>query len=244
MPETPKGTGSQERRSTRSNSTQSLTLCDIKDLIEKSKKEIIHTFRNEIERLNTKLNELENKVISLEGENKLLIERNQNINKELTKLQSRDVVNMETITQEMDDRMFRRPNLILSGIPESAGSVEDRKNKDKEIWSKVCAALGMEEAKEVDDLRRIGKVQTRKPRLLRVVCRNASTKFAILKKAKQLKTVHELKGIYINPDRTRTEQEMNRLLQEELKRRRNAGENVAIYRNRVVLKSDVRNFQD
>ena len=151
MSETPKstrGTNSQDRRLTRANSAQSNnSLTEIKELIERSKTEIIQTLRNEIERLNMKLNDLENKVISLEGENKLLNENYHKVSQELSQVQMTEVPSTEIIAQEIDDRIFRRPNLIISGVQETGGSVDERKIKDKEVWATICSTIGMDEAK-------------------------------------------------------------------------------------------------
>ena len=82
---------------------------------------------------------------------------------------------------------------------------------------------------------RVGKNQKMSsPRLLKVILPDIETKQIILKKAKDLRNVSTCKNVFINPDLTPFQQKIQKDLREELKRRRDAGDRVKIYRGKVV----------
>ena len=75
-----------------------------------------------------------------------------------------------------------------------------------------------------------------KPRLLRVTLENVEVKKQILMKAKHLRDSVDgnLSKVFISPDLTPKEREANRKLREELKARRDQGENVVIRNGKIV----------
>ena len=89
-------------------------------------------------------------------------------------------------------------------------------------------------------IHRIGKQVEGRDRLLRVVCCDEESKIGILRQAKLLSNT-SFKKVYINPDLTKTQREERKRLREELKRRKDVGEDVTIRYGRIVAASD-RNF--
>ena len=74
-----------------------------------------------------------------------------------------------------------------------------------------------------------------KPRLLLVELEDVSTKRIILKQATKLKKSSTWPNIYISPDLTPKERSQNKLLRDELKLRRSAGEkDLYIKRGKIV----------
>ena len=93
-----------------------------------------------------------------------------------------------------------------------------------------------------EEVTRIGRANSSGARLLRFKCESTIEKFDILKKAKDLRNHPEFKGVYINPDLTKSQRETHKALREKLKERRAAGEQVRIYRGRIVEKDTEKNF--
>ena len=130
--------------------------------------------------------------------------------------------------REMEERHRRQDFLIISGLPDDrAGSVEDRKQRDKALVSSLVQEIGHSEFVPVDMLR-IGDLNTPSPRLLRVKCPSKERRTALLYDAKKLRFHQTFKKVFINPDLNRKQRESNKKLRAEVKRRREAGDTVFI----------------
>ena len=79
--------------------------------------------------------------------------------------------------------------------------------------------------------------------MLRVVCNSEEQKFELLRKAKNLRYSQLYNSVYIQRDLTIFERECQRNLKEDVKLRRDNGQDAVIYRNQVILRSEIRNFQ-
>ena len=105
---------------------------------------------------------------------------------------------------------------------------------DTEVFTQLCQkGLGLN-IKPIKTLR-LGRPVENKIRPLLVILANAEDKLTILKSASRLHLHSEFKNVFISPDRTRQEREMFRKLNEELKRRRAAGEPNLIIRNDKII---------
>ena len=78
--------------------------------------------------------------------------------------------------------------------------------------------------------RRIDKDLDGKPKLLLISFKNSHSTKTVFNSANNLKGLPSYKSVYISLDRTPQQQEESRTLRKELKRRREAGENVIIKR--------------
>ena len=238
MPNTP------SHRTTRSNSaTQNITLQDIKTLIETSKTEIVASISCEIVKLNETVSSLLKRIDSIER-NQIELERRCKILEEKTTEAVTDITRMETeeILNEVEDRHAKRKFLIISGLPEcKTGSPSERRFQDAETISELIADIGIDQFVP-EKVARIGPLNQGKPRLLRFKCSDTSEKFSILRHAKNLRNNVKFPNIYINPDLTYIQRQRNKALREELKRRREAGENVRIRRGVVVESDSILNF--
>ena len=107
------------------------------------------------------------------------------------------------IMKEFEDRERRRPSLILSGMQEKEdGSVEERTRWDAErVDHTLLQDLGNFKNNIIASIHRIGKVNSGKPRLLKIVCKDVDSKRSLLYKAKDLRGVYT--RVYLNPDLTR-----------------------------------------
>ena len=108
----------------------------------------------------------------------------------------------------------------------------------------VLDTIGMGQKGNSFRLSRIGKPRSDRPRLLKVDCQISSIKNEILRKAKVLRKSASLRKVFINEDRTPFQQLEWRLLRQKLKQRKDSGEDVVIYRNKVMLRSEVQGFHE
>jgi len=234
MPNTP------NQRTTRSNSTSSspVTLTDIKALIETSTAEVIQKFEQVIAKQSAEIATLSKRIEEL-GQSNVQLQRE-------CKILEDKVTSLSTsILEEVEDRCRRRKNLIFSGIPEqTSGSVENRKEMDlsqiEEILKELVPDVGDDDLLEVH---RIGRAESGKCRILKVRFRDEDDRINVLRNAKRLRDMPDRKGVYINPDLTVLQRKERKVLTEEMKRRKNAGEDVIILRGKVVSKSNVQNFR-
>jgi hypothetical protein len=144
----------------------------------------------------------------------------------------------------MEERDRRKANLIVSGIVEKEdGTVVERKQHDKAKVETLLQNLCDFNSTVITSVNRIGKVNSSKPRLLKIVCGNIETKLSLLRKAKELRRISSFKGVYLNPDQTPMQQKESKRLREELRRRRALGEDVLIQRGKIVERQTIQNFR-
>lgn len=227
------------QRTTRSSSTTSsaITLIDIKNLIESSTKEILGSLKKEINEISNKLSHLQNKVDELESRNSQLEQR-------CHQLESKSLNISTAILDEMEDRLRRKKSLIISGIPEQTeGSAEERIEADKTTVEDLLENLCGVSDSDISRTHRIGRQQPDKNRLIRVALSDEDDKKKILYKAKELRNMPSYSNVYINSDLTPSQRESNKRLREELKRRRDLGDDVIIRGGKVVSRSRTQNFR-
>ena len=245
----PVSTPPTSKRNTRAvaNSQASVVLSDIEQLIFCAKDEILRHFQVEVKKINNSLEKLTTKIERFEGRLTELQEKSiahenqiQDIRNTIGKMSDSITVN---VTKEMEQRAQRMQNLIISGIPElNNGSIEDRRTYDEDEVSGVFQVLGMENPSSCR-VSRIGKPRQDRPRLLKITCPDAHTKQAILRNGKVLRKSTLYKKVFVNEDQTPMQQQQSRLLREELRTRREQGEDAVIFRGKVVKRSDLKNFQ-
>lgn len=145
------------------------------------------------------------------------------------------------LLDEYADRERRKDNLIVHNVPESnKPSLNERNRADKEnIEAIIADGLAMTGVEVSNVIRLGGRGQNRnnKPRLVMATLATPARKKMILAAAKTLRNTEDWSNIYITPDQTPKEREEGRVLREELRTRRNAGEeNIVIRRNKIVAK--------
>ena len=140
----------------------------------------------------------------------------------------------DDIIGEAEERYRRRKYIIVSGLPEDeTGNVSERLISDTNKVKKLTLSMGFQDF-EPREISRIGRLNSSRPRLLRLKCANPQERNVLLRKAKSLRQTSCFKEVYLNPDQTRTQRELSRRLRAELKSRRNAGEKVIIRRGQIV----------
>ena len=149
----------------------------------------------------------------------------------------------EAIFREFEERHRRRKYLIISGLRESSGSLEERRESDRDAVKELADEIGVKDLDLLtNQVSRIGPLNTSssRPRLLRVKCDTMEDKFSMLRLSKKLRNCEEYQGIYVNLDLTLKQRELGKIQRQELKRRREAGEDVVIRRGQIIVKQ---NFQ-
>ena len=149
----------------------------------------------------------------------------------------------DKVNQYMDEqkeRERRSCNLILHNIPESTSDdPEERKQHDSSKVEEVLDYLDIASSQENEALKpiRLGrKTDGDKPRLMRVTVESTVIKKDVLSKARSLRNSRDenLSKVFISPDLTPKEREVNKKLRDELRTRRNNGDNVMIRNGKIV----------
>lgn len=223
-------------RTTRSNSQGGITLADIKQLIEKSKNETIKEMKLQSDKILTRMD-------NLEASNKRLQERNQELELEIAKMREEWQDGIAAMANEVYQRSRRRKNIVIAGVPEcNTGSTEERKRADGEFCRKMFSDLSA--TTDFEEAIRIGRPSQDRPRLLKVRFKSMDGKIRVMRTSKELRNLGHYKNVFINSDRTRLEQSIDKKLRDELKTRKESGEdNLIIYKGKIVNRNDVKNFQ-
>ena len=151
---------------------------------------------------------------------------------------------------ELKDREERKNKLIFFNISESTKTDKDEAatedlQKIKEVLTHTNPDLKEKTIKDlsIENLKRLGNIPTNpteasKPRPVRVTLPDVKTKFKILNKSSLLKTFRAQENIGIKPDLTKQQQKEDQELRKEVKRRKDEGEDVMIFRNKVIKRED------
>ena len=189
-----------------------------KELIEELTSSITNIFRSEIQ-------ELKERVKQLSQENE--------------RLKADHAGQLEELVEEANRRYQKRKNIIISNLPETlSGSVQDRKKDDRNLVQEVAKELDLLPF-DIKEVQRIGKIDSKRPRLLCVTCSDESSKHNLLRSGKHLRNSRKFKHCYINPDMTLIQRENNRKLRKELNEKRQQSLDVVIRNGRVVLRQDL-----
>lgn len=137
---------------------------------------------------------------------------------------------------DMRETDVRKNNVMLFGLQESNAQLSsDCKEHDLNLIQKLASELGVNNV-EVSDCHRLGR-RSEKPRPVKVTCRSLNQRADLLRLAPRISRMSSSLGferVFIKPDLTPKEQEANRLLRQELKNLREAGERVVIRGGQIV----------
>ena len=215
---------------TRKASLQPDYVNELKQLIKASKSEIINSVRQDINNLNEKLESLNVRFSVLESS---LV----NVKRDQEKLKS-DLVSVKTemttlidhsfksSMTEIDNRTMRLNNIIVRGLPERLGTVEERLASDTGAVQQLLKTLDVVGV-SLCDVKRLGKPLKDHPRLLRIALPSVTLKQEVLRRSKTLKN-SSFNNVFIQNDLTPLQQERERTLRKELRERQAAGEDVVI----------------
>ena len=159
------------------------------------------------------------------------------INKKLKKNENDLLIKVNEEMEESLEKFKRRKNLVIYGMIEKKCENEKEKcEADCMNIKKLLRELNMDI--KYFEISRLGKQNTKgKPRPIRIELNKESEKYEILRNAAKLRFTEneDLKKVIINTDMSLKEREFQKVLREELKERRQAGErNIKIRKGRIV----------
>ena len=134
----------------------------------------------------------------------------------------------------------RRRNIVVFNVPEQDAGLNSDEQCEADHHSFVeLMKVGLKLVIRPEKVARVGKPRDDRPRLMVVTLQDERDKWELLKMAKSLRYAGDrFKNIYVAPDLSPTEQEKDRNLWKELRERKEAGEDVIIYRGRVMCRTD------
>ena len=134
---------------------------------------------------------------------------------------------------------------MLFGVPEKLdGSVEDCMEHYLNFCEELVTKLWMDEEEDFNQPVRIGRSNNNSPHLLRLKCKSLEQRSRILRSSRALRRFPEFQNVFVNPDRTPMQQAAHKVLQNDLKMRKQNGEDVMIFRGEIVEKTTRQNFRD
>ena len=137
---------------------------------------------------------------------------------------------VEEYVDEIEEKKSRKLNIIVSNLPESKEeTADDRRREDRErVRGLISKTMDEVNVEEVDSPVRLGQFRigtNAKPRLLKMTVKTEETKKKIMKNVASLnKNVPFERRVYINDDNTPKEREKIKKLRDELRKRRDDGE--------------------
>lgn len=228
----------------------SLSLSDIKSLIEDSKNQLLGKLTNEVDRLSQLLTTLIHRIDDLDKKTTQIerscIESHSRFEREIRELKKSNEENVTELRQEMEQRIHRSGNIIIFGLPEqNEGTADERKSRDSNAVVEIIGEIDVDVAQSTQYLQvhRLGRPRMDKPRPLRVSGFTVGQKAQVLRSAKSLRNRDGYKDIFINPDLTPHQQREANALRAELKQRRGNGENdLVIHSGKIIPRSQLSNF--
>ena len=179
--------------------------------------------------LSSKIQNLQTSYGTLENNVKEITKSLQSRNPEATSsISSASVAN--NVVDEISERDKRKCNLIEHNLPEEP---LDNHHSDKDTFSELCKIsfnLNVNIVKVV----RLGQKLTTKPRSLLIQVNDEEIHKQILANAPKLRFSTIWIQVYIQPDLSPKEREAHKKLYEELKKRRDNGENLIIRNGKII----------
>lgn len=233
-----------ERSELEDDVTVTLTVRELRDLIGKEVRSIVDelasTLVSRFESIEAQLNDIE-RILTTADVADLHVQQSAKLPQlggHVTKAKSTDFT--EAVTEalkEKDELEKKKLNVILFNVPEKdEGTLSERNAHD--LNSVMAVQEAVKTKLPVKEVRRIGRKQPYKVRPLVVKFSSTEERNEVLRSAYNLRDYKEqdgfLRSVSIQPDLTRKQQEVNKVLVEELKRRRGNGEKVIIRRGKVV----------
>lgn len=229
----------------------SITLSNLTTALDKLRDDIRADMQTEISTLRKTIDEQQREITSLKSRVTSLETAAATHTNTSTNTTNMPIVDFRAILDEEKNRETRKANLVFYNIPESttqhatanttALSTSSSTNDDNMKIKQIFMKLGLTADIRISKTLRLGRNNASiNPKPILVTLSDSKDKFNILRVAKNLRmlpTDDNCKNVYISPDLTKQQQQENKLLRIELLRRRDAGEDVIIRKNKVVLRN-------
>ena len=141
--------------------------------------------------------------------------------------------------REEKDREKRRLNLCLRNLPETDSTSNDHAQVI-DLFTSILGLNGNELNGGIKNIKRVGAQTEGRPRIIIIECSNYDLKRKLLQNSFKLKNYNgptNDKKVFLTPDMTKKQLEVDRNLRDELWSRRNKGENVYIRRGQIVSRT-------
>lgn len=154
---------------------------------------------------------------------------------------------VEIALESFRDREERKCNIIVHNIPEPDSESANKKLDDESALHDIFCAVQCEDV-GLGSFIRLGKPMETKPRLVKLTLDSVTSKHKLLGNSKLLRrkngdgyAAHKWSNIYITPDLTKAERDINSELRKELGRRKTATSNddLVIFRGKIVDKKEI-----
>ena len=156
-------------------------------------------------------------------------------------------VNVSEILEDQKEKEDRKNNIIIFNVPEEEDNEEGKEN-DRRTVSEVCNFVtpGNSQVTSPNQIKieRLGPrrkpstaIPSPRPRPIKVYLDSSSDKDKILGNARILKN-SPYQHVGISADKTRKEREQDFITRNELRRRRNDGEDVVLFRGEIYLRNE------
>ena len=148
---------------------------------------------------------------------------------------------VSAVINEEKEKQKRKLNLIVHNMDESsADHAQTRKEHDITMIRDILGSQ-LEVKSCISNAIRLGRKGGPKPRLLKITVESEEEKVAILRNVKKLRlpsTPEHLKRMFITPDLTQKEREVNKALRSELAERNKSGKQFRIKNGRIVQRRE------
>ena len=142
-----------------------------------------------------------------------------------------------SVIDEVSERHKRRKNIILRGVAESVGSVQERTEADREVIQDVLNEMNIDRTTAVR-VSRLGQRVNEGSRLVKVVMTTEDLRQECLQKSRILRNTR-FRNVFVHPDRTPSEQKADQDKRRRLKALKEAGQDVVLYRGEIRLRGDL-----
>ena len=161
------------------------------------------------------------------------------LEKESVSKPSVEVKDVQNAVADCLEQEKRRRNIVVFNVPELEKHLsvdEQAVNDSKQIVELIMEGLKLKIHPE--KVTRMGRQKEGKIRPVVVTLQDEGEKWELLRMAKMLRDAgNRFERIYIAPDLSPAEQLRDKNLRKEMKERREAGEDVVIYKNKVIPRS-------
>lgn len=186
--------------------------------------------------LKDEIRDLQSEIKTLKDTNKDLLERveilengsnewSQNGNQRHLSASPSDINAMTAaVAEELQARDDKQLNLVIQGLPEhtAAGADPPTEDDEKDLVIKMLKDSTEVHNPQIVRVFRMGKSAPDRPRPIKVMCENSATRKTILTNAKKLKDLpvgHIHKKVFIRPDLTQLQRDLDYKRRQELRQR-------------------------
>ena len=122
---------------------------------------------------------------------------------------------LNSLFVEKGERERRKNNLLIFGVHKSSEDSNEATKQVESIFSKICIA-----PRVIAHSRRFRQNDVSKPAPIFVGISEDTDRYKVIVAAKRLRSSTEFKNVFINPDRTEEERELERQLRQKRGRRK------------------------